>query len=90
VILFCTSNNSDVKVIGSLLLVHCVIYLCRRDKFIGETDSHALTEGHRPRIIGAPIALVYIMLADNFPIGAARHALQSLELHGLVVIIPTL
>jgi hypothetical protein len=41
VTLFCLSNNSDVEVIGSLLLIHCVsptclllVSLCRRDKFV--------------------------------------------------------
>jgi hypothetical protein len=49
VTLFCRSNNSDIEVVGSLLLVHCVLLplhclslslslslvsLCRRDKFI--------------------------------------------------------
>jgi hypothetical protein len=54
VTLFCLSNNSDVEVRGSLLLVQCVLLpravclflslsLCRRDKFEAPAHSHALT-----------------------------------------------
>jgi hypothetical protein len=63
-------NNSDVEVIGSLLLVHCVL-LPRADcLFISlscfslqtrkvrsiDSLSCANSEGHRPSIIGAPIS----------------------------------
>jgi hypothetical protein len=54
---FCVSNNSDVEVIRSLFLVHSVllaravclflslslVLLCRRDKLVAYTHSHALT-----------------------------------------------
>jgi hypothetical protein len=70
VTLFCLSNNSDVEVIGSLLLVHCVLlpsavclflsllFLCA-DDISSYIDSLSCSdcEGHKQRIVSAPIVV---------------------------------
>jgi hypothetical protein len=66
VTLFCLSNNSDIEVIGSLLLVYCVFL----PRAVLSIDSLlcADSEGHRPRIIGAPVEqLVGTSSLEAFP-----------------------
>jgi hypothetical protein len=71
VTLFCLSNNSDVEVIGSLLLAHCVLLpravclffsLCifcfsLQMRYVRSIDSLSCadSEGHRSKLIGVPI-----------------------------------
>jgi hypothetical protein len=68
VTLFCLSNNSDVEVTGSLLLVRlchvpfaCFPLQTRQVRSI-DSLSCADSEGHRPRVIGAPIRLLAMLL----------------------------
>jgi hypothetical protein len=74
VTLFCLSNNSDVEVVGSLLLVHPVLlpravclFLQTREVRSIDSLSCSGSEGHRPRIIGRPIPLIglYFILLWN-------------------------